>query len=473
MNTKQITATLLMAVFLISTMAVIAPMPTVNAQETNVSFSTLNSATAEWSTDQAHSGSYSVKFHAEVWGKDAYALSIPVDVPLNGITELSYWRNGMVYDYAPPTVLLCIDANGDGRLDFSTQDVIDVLMSWEKSGLLGDDAILGVEGDWVDTGWTQVDVLAKDWRWGGAWWFDKNGWSGWLSCSSLEEFIEAGGLGPSDAGFPCPIHPTDHVMLVVIAGGNPDGDLYVDAITVNGVTYDEPTPPTPPDVSEVGVIPETGITGTTFTIKARVYDTSGVKLVTAHLFLEDNEITGFELFDDGEHNDNEAGDGIYANAWDSTGASTGTYSVMIFAMDMLDNAMENYDLATFTVEAPPTPPPVIPTWPSEPYIEPVNITEVRGNADTILSLGEAVPAGDDPTLMELDYNHDGFVDIADAFDQLRNAGLLRTPSFTFDPDAASNTLMALQSVYGANLESFPSVEGRVWLLYMLGYLPYQ
>jgi len=119
------------------------------------------------------------------------------------------------------------------------------------------------------------------------------------------------------------------------------------------------------------------------------------------------------------------------------------------------------------------PPPVIPTWPPEPYIEPVNITEVRGNADTILSLGEAVPAGDDPTLMELDYNHDGFVDIADAFDQLRNAGLLRTPSFTFDPDAASNTLMALQSVYGENLESFPSVEGRVWLLYMLGYLPYQ
>ena len=118
-------------------------------------------------------------------------------------------------------------------------------------------------------------------------------------------------------------------------------------------------------------------------------------------------------------------------------------------------------------------PPVVPTWPPEPYVPPVNLIEVRGNADTILSLGEAVPAGDDPTLMELDYNHDGMVNIADAFDQLRNAGLLWTPQFTFDPDAASNTLMALQSVYGANLESFPSVEGRVWLLYMLGYLPYQ
>jgi hypothetical protein len=123
---------------------------------------------------------------------------------------------------------------------------------------------------------------------------------------------------------------------------------------------------------------------------------------------------------------------------------------------------------TLTVGAVP-----LPTWPPEPYVPPVNLTEVRGNVETILSLGEAVIAGDDQTLMGLDYNHDGMVDIADAFDQLVDAGLLWTPSFTFDPDAASNTLMALQSVYGANLESFPSVEGRVWLLYMLTYLPYQ
>jgi len=131
-------------------------------------------------------------------------------------------------------------------------------------------------------------------------------------------------------------------------------------------------------------------------------------------------------------------------------------------------------LSSNTVQIGETPElPPVPTWPPEPYREPVNLTEVRGNADTILSLGEAVPAGDDPTLLELDYNGDGFVDVADAFDQFVDAGLLRQPSWTFDPDAASSTLMALQSVYGANLENFQPVEGRVWLLYMLGYLPYQ
>jgi hypothetical protein len=120
------------------------------------------------------------------------------------------------------------------------------------------------------------------------------------------------------------------------------------------------------------------------------------------------------------------------------------------------------------------PPPSIPTWPPEPYREPVNTTEVRGNADTILStLGGAIIAGRNATEVgeEFDYNHDGMVDVADAFDQLVDAGLLRQPSWGFDPDAASNFLAVLESVYGENLVNFPSVEGRVWLLYMLGYSP--
>ncbi|GAI60663.1 unnamed protein product, partial [marine sediment metagenome] len=104
-----------------------------------------------------------------------------------------------------------------------------------------------IGADWIatDNGWTMVDVLAKDWRWGTASWFDKNGWSGWVSLSSLQEFINAGGFGPSDAGNPCTIDPADNVMLVVIAGGNPDGDVYIDDIGINALTYDfEPPPPT-------------------------------------------------------------------------------------------------------------------------------------------------------------------------------------------------------------------------------------
>lgn len=105
---------------------------------------------------------------------------------------------------------------------------------------MGDDAILVIGDDWTatDVGWSEVDVLTKDWRYGMAWWIDKNGWSGWLTYSSLEGFIAAGGFGPSDAGFPCTIDPADHIMLIVIAGGNPDGDVYIDDITINGETYD-------------------------------------------------------------------------------------------------------------------------------------------------------------------------------------------------------------------------------------------
>jgi len=143
--------------------------------------------------------------------------------------------------------------------------------------------------------------------------------------------------------------------------------------------------------------------------------------------------------------------------------SNGLHTITANATDNVGNSLTTS--VTITV--------AVPTWPPEPYIEPVNLTEVRGNADTILSLGEAVPAGDDPTLLELDYNGDGFVNIADAFDQFVDAGLLRQPSWSFDPDAASQYLAMLESVYGENLENFQPVEGRVWLLYMLTYLPYQ
>ena len=199
----------------------------------------IGDGTAEWTDEQAYSGNYSVKFHAVNWGEDGFALSIPVDnIPLNELTELSYWRNGVsflpkTYDYAPPSVLLCIDANNDGVLDFGINEAL-------SYGPLGDDAILVIGDDWTatDVGWSEVDVLTKDWRYGMAWWIDKNGWSGWLTYSSLEGFIAAGGFGPSDAGFPCTIDPADHIMLIVIAGGNPDGDVYIDDITINGETYD-------------------------------------------------------------------------------------------------------------------------------------------------------------------------------------------------------------------------------------------
>jgi len=254
---------ILFALVLVVSMSLVTAVPAAAVDPGDVELSTVCDGTAEWATEQAHSGSYSVKFHAENWGEDGFAVGIPVDIPLNEIAELSYWRNGVSFpagwDYAPPAVLLCIDANNDGKLDFGTQEALEVMFAWEKSSLLGDDAILGIEGDWVETdiGWIKVDVLAKSWLWGGAWWFDKTGWSGWVTCPSLQVFT---GFGTSDTGYPCPIDPTDNVMLVAIAGGNPDGDVYVDDITVNEVMYDlEPAPATKADILKDSGVPGKGL----------------------------------------------------------------------------------------------------------------------------------------------------------------------------------------------------------------------
>jgi len=105
----------------------------------------------------------------------------------------------------------------------------------------------------------------------------------------------------------------------------------------------------PPTVSNVEVDPSTGVVGTTFTITAEVDDATGVKLVMAHLSQEGRkEIIELELFDDGKHGDEAADDGIYGGTWDSE-APTGTYSVMIYAEDSLENSVEYYDLATFII----------------------------------------------------------------------------------------------------------------------------
>jgi len=242
---KKIMTTAITALMLISLISVFQAGTASANPDPTVEFQTIGDGTAELTTEEAHSGSFSVKFHAEVWGVDGYAMGIPVDVPLNEFSGLSYWRNGMGFDYAPLSVLLCIDANNDGKLDFGTDDILS-----DDLNLLGDDAIIIIGADWIEPGWVEVDGFAGPvsggWLYGGGSWADKNGWSGWLTYSSLDEVIAAGGFLPSDEGNPCPIDLTDNVMLVAITGGNPDfSATYIDDVIVNGDVYDfEPPPPT-------------------------------------------------------------------------------------------------------------------------------------------------------------------------------------------------------------------------------------
>lgn len=165
-------------------------------------------------------------------------------------------------------------------------------------------------------------------------------------------------------------HPTtDKVNITVVGGGNisiisgskgvTEAEIYAcsggsiklsisadaeSSINPVYITVKEETDTSPPTVSYITVKPQTGEAGTIFTISANVTDPSKVDLVTCHIFYKGQEITGFELFDDGQHHDGKAGDGIYGNIWNSANTSVGTYSIMIFAEDTLGNAEEYYNL---------------------------------------------------------------------------------------------------------------------------------
>jgi hypothetical protein len=126
------------------------------------------------------------------------------------------------------------------------------------------------------------------------------------------------------------------------------------------------------------------------------------------------------------------------------------------------------------VTAPLPPPPSPPTpkhgpWYNTGYkviIETANnITGMLGSA--IIAGEEVVVAGE-----ASDYNGDGVVDVADVNEMFVDAGVLSRSNFTFDPNTARQLLNQLEGYYGADLQRYPTLEGRIWLLYMLAYKPY-
>ncbi len=116
-----------------------------------------------------------------------------------------------------------------------------------------------------------------------------------------------------------------------------------------------------------------------------------------------------------------------------------------------------------------------PTPPTPTYREPKPspyVIQTRDNAASILSLLSGTSSVNATGHEGLDYNDDGVIDIADAFDQMCSAGILWAPAFKFDPGTASTFFDTLQVTYGTNLENFKPIDGRVWMLYVLTYLPY-
>ncbi len=199
-----------------------------------------------------HSGAYSLELYALDGSTGTAGVDIQVgDISFDQITELSYWKyiesftGGWGFN---PIVILGIDANGDGVLDFDIEDAMlvyamlselpnqpseDILLT-----ILGDDVLLTIESTTgeapyptePDTDWGEVDVLVGDpenldyplCMIG----YDKNGYLG-----EVYHWADFTGFGL--------IELTDNVKLIGLGLDTPSNQIvYVDDITINGVTYD-------------------------------------------------------------------------------------------------------------------------------------------------------------------------------------------------------------------------------------------
>ncbi|MFO8018626.1 MAG: fibronectin type III domain-containing protein, partial [Promethearchaeia archaeon] len=118
---------------------------------------------------------------------------------------------------------------------------------------------------------------------------------------------------------------------------------------------------TAPTISNVTVDPTSGdptSPGQVFTITAEVNDISGINWVRAYLENGTNSIADFQLYDDGTHEDETAGDNIYTNTWNSSGTQEMTINVDIEAQDTADTpnnaSAEDQDTIDLVDETAPT-----------------------------------------------------------------------------------------------------------------------
>ncbi len=69
-----------------------------------------------------------------------------------------------------------------------------------------------------------------------------------------------------------------------------------------------------------------------------------------------------------------------------------------------------------------------------------------------------------PETSELDVNGDGVVNILDTLETMKQYGVYRTTPPQIGKEAAQRLLEALQRLYGPELEEYPTVEGKLWLV---------
>ncbi len=102
-------------------------------------------------------------------------------------------------------------------------------------------------------------------------------------------------------------------------------------------------------ITNTSVVSISGPPGTVFTIKATITAPAGVNPATTKAHIQnpdESDIAGgvIDLFDDGAHSDGAAGDGVYANTWNSATAPSGPYFVDINACDVGGNCAETENI---------------------------------------------------------------------------------------------------------------------------------
>ena len=109
------------------------------------------------------------------------------------------------------------------------------------------------------------------------------------------------------------------------------------------------------------------------------------------------------------------------------------------------------------------------------FVPPAEWETARDTASQLIqqlgaNLLTGLPAGQ--VGAKYDLNNDTVVDIADIYLLFKQAGLLDIDPPKLPAPVASASLKVLEALYGPQLVNYPTLDGRVYLLYMLGYLPY-
>ncbi|MBA7615971.1 hypothetical protein ES703_23261 [subsurface metagenome] len=341
---KRKISSFIFALLLVLSFSLMAAPVAVSANPGGMEFVTSGDATAEWSTEKAYAGDYSVKLYAASYqAGDAAAVSIPFGaIQFDQITELSYWKYIESFEDAQwgfnPLVILGIDANGDGVLDFDIEDAL--LYSNEANPQLGDDAILVIESTTgiapyltePDTDWGEVDVLVGDplhpRHPGNEGYplvmigFDKNGWLG-----EVYHWADFVGFGPIDT--------TDNVKLVVLALDCPSNQtVYVDDVTINGVLYE--------------LEPATAVS-IDLTVDSAIVDPDGVATFTVTALDQYGNETGIDVTDTSEFSigaaaggswSDEAPFGVYTSDGIGVWTVTATYETLTDTTTLTVQGME-------------------------------------------------------------------------------------------------------------------------------------